>query len=144
MSNPQKRWSLGAALGRATGSGLAGGAAGAYMGSLGGPAGAGLAGAVGAAGGFVGGFLGAVLGHWWDEPPMFEETFGSAALFTVVVSGVLDIVTASISSSAVSSAPNFSTACFVLATICGFVGSASRSLIDDWRAQQARADSGRL
>ena len=141
MSNPKKRWSLGAALGRATGSGLAGGAAGAYMGSLGGPAGAGLAAAVGAAAGFVGGFLGATLGHWWDDPGLEPESFGSAALYTVVVSGVLLVVLSSIAAATISTARDFTSAWFSLSTMCGFLGAASRSLIDDWRAQAARAKS---
>jgi hypothetical protein len=135
MSNPDKRWSTGAALGRGTGAGIAAGATGFYMGSLGGPAGAGLAAMVGALGGFASGFLGYTVGHWWDEPALKAESFGSAALYTVVISGLLLITLSSIAATAIVAAPNPQQAIFALSSICGFLAAASRSLIDDWRAQ---------
>jgi hypothetical protein len=72
---------------------------------------------------------------------MVPESFGSAALYTVVVSGVLAILTVSMASPAISGAKDFTSACFILSVICGFLGAISRSLIDDWRAQEARARS---
>jgi len=139
MSNPDKRWSKGAALGRATGPAIGGGAVGFYMGMLGGPAGAAMGAAVCAAGGFASGFLGYALGHWWDEPAPQPESFGSAALYTIVISGFLLVTLSSIAATAILAAPSPDTALFTLSSICGFLGAASRSLIDDWRAQRVHA-----
>jgi len=137
VSNPDKRWSLGAALGRGTGSGIAGGVCGAYLGFLGGPAGATLGGAIGVAGGFAGGFLGAVIGHWWDAPPERPESFRSAALYTTVVSGALDAVVTTLAASHMIAAPQARLAWFTIAAFVGFVASASRNLLDDLRASMS-------
>ena len=89
MGNPDKRWSWGQALGRGVGPAIGAGGTAAVMGSMGGPIGAGLAPTIGAIGGFTGGFLGAALGYWWDAPPERAQPFGSAALFTFVVSAAV-------------------------------------------------------
>jgi hypothetical protein len=40
---------------------------------------------------FASGFIDCVPGHWWDQRERRRETFGSGALFRLVVSRVLDI-----------------------------------------------------
>lgn len=141
MSNPNKRWSWGGALGRSTGPTVSGAASGALAGALGGPLGIPAGAAVGGAIGFVGGFIGAALGHWWDEVKRKAESFGSGALFTLVISGILDIPFVLLAISHFSSENKIR----VLTLLIGFssiISSAAKSLIDDLHATySSRIDS---
>ena len=131
MSNREKKWSWRGALGRAAGPGLSGAASGALAGHLGGPLGVPVGAAVLGAIGFAGGFIGAALGHWWDQIDRPPEEFGSGALYTIVVSGILNFVFVLLA------APNFSkisdsgAALYVLIAGGSFISAASKSLIDD-------------
>jgi len=142
MSNRNKGpWSWGAALGRGTGGALGAGAAGVAMASFGGPAGMLLGGAIGATGGFVGGFLGYALGYAWDDPPEVTELFGSAALYTSVVSAVLATVFGFLAWERMAAHPeSLITGTFAMSALVGFISAMSRSLIDDMRASAIRKD----
>lgn len=135
MSNPNKRWSWGAALGRGVGPLIPSAATGALMGSFGGPLGPALGALIGGAGAFANGFFGAAFGHWWDAPPREPESFGSAALYTLVVTGVLEIVSAGLLAPLVVRATNVGLSIFLMTGVVAFVAAASRSLIDDWEAR---------
>jgi hypothetical protein len=134
MSNPEKKWSWGGAMGRATGSGLTGVAGGALAGHLGGPLGVPVGAAILGAFGFAGGFIGAALGHWWDQLDRPREEFGSGALFTLVVSGVLNLTFVLLAAPSFSKASDATAALYIL--VCGgsLMSSASKSLLDDLHA----------
>jgi hypothetical protein len=142
MSNPNKKWSLGAALGRAAGSALGSGGAGFVAGSIAGQIGAPLAALIGAGGGLVGGFTGAVLGYWWDAPPDEPESPSSALLYCSIVVGTLCSILYAIILPMVTVVrldPFIAEKGFAgFAILAGFLGSASRSLIDDLRAAARR------
>jgi hypothetical protein len=143
MSNPEKRWSWGAAFGRGVGPVIPSAASGALIGSLGGPLGPVLGAAIAAATAFANGFLGAVVGHWWDLPAQRPESFGSAALFTLVVSGVLNLVAGSFLAGVIAAAPRQALPIVLLTGLVAFIASASRSLLDDWNFGRPSRDSGR-
>jgi hypothetical protein len=144
VSNPQKRWSLGSALGRGIGGAIPAALTGAYVGSLGGPLGAPLGAAIGGVTAFASGFVGAALGYRWDDPFGATETFGSAALYVAVVGGVISATLGVASGAAIATAAQPGIALAAIASLSGFLGSISRSLIDDWRAQAALARHRRL
>jgi hypothetical protein len=134
MSNPNKVWSFGGAAGRATGSGLAGVASGAIAGSLGGPLGIPLGMAVFGAVGFAGGYVGACLGYWWDALERDPETFGSGALFSLVVNGVLNIVFLLLLGESVSTAHRPIMLLCLLVGFSSLISAALKSLLDDLHA----------
>jgi hypothetical protein len=139
MSNPNKKWSWGAAMGRGVGGIVGGGGAGAVMGSMGGPAGVALAAAVGAAGGFVSGITGALLGHLWDDPPLFARAAGSDALYMCVVSGTYaSLLWALVIGHLPAERESLLVAIFALTAFPGFLASMSLSLIDDIAARRER------
>jgi hypothetical protein len=101
------------------------------------PVGAALFGGIG----FVGGFVGAALGHWWDDMNRKLESFGSGALFTLVITGVLDLIFVLLASSSFSAINSFR-AMTLLVGFSSIIGGASKSLIDDLHATySARIDS---
>ena len=130
MSNANKVWSWGGAIGRATGSAISGAASGTMAGLLGGALSAPLAAVIGGAIGFSGGIIGAILGHKLDDMPPSGEAFGSGALFTLVVTGMLDIQLLGLFRTPL--APEATK--LLLSILLGFsslIGSASKSLLDD-------------
>ena len=140
MSNPEKQWSWRRTLGSATGSAIGGGAAGAVSGSVaGGPAGAAIGGAIGATGGFVSTILGSAIGYWWDELLDWPVSFGSAALYSAVVSGTLSAVLCFLALAQLSrNLQSLERGVFAITLLAGFLGALSSSLIDDLRASADR------
>jgi hypothetical protein len=144
MSNPEKHWSWGSTMGKATGAAVAAGGVGAAMGALGGPVGPIVGGAISFAGGFVSGFLGAALGHWWDIPSDERALFGSSALYTTVVCGLLSVILNFFALGHLSIRPEFAArGLFAISALSGFFGAVSLSLIDDWRASAERRKAER-
>jgi hypothetical protein len=75
--------------------------------------------------------MGAALGYWWDLLRRPPETFGSGALCSTVVGGVLTIPTLVLAHPqfATSPNPNLSMALFI--GIVSLLASAFKSLLDD-------------
>jgi hypothetical protein len=131
MSNPNKRWSWGSALGRSTGSAIAGASGGAITGSLGGPLGIPLGAAVFGVLGFTTGLMGAGLGHWWDDMLRDAETFGSGALYSLVVTGTLTVLAVLLAQPLLAVSPDATVTLSLIIGSLSVIGSASKSLIDD-------------
>lgn len=139
MSNPGKKWSWGMAFGRAVGGAVGPGAAAFVVGTLctigAGP----LMAFIGAAGGFTSGFLGAALGYWWGDPFDGPEPLSSAALYTMVVGGILASLLYFLAfDQLVAERNSVPQVYFWIGTLSAFFGSASRSLLDDLRASGER------
>lgn len=131
MSNPAKQWSWGGALGRATGTAIGGASTGAIAGSLGGPLGVPLGAAVFGGIGFTSSLIGSALGHWWDDISREEESFGSGALYTLVVAGALMLFATLLAQPMVARVPDPTLPLGLLIGFVSIVASASKSLIDD-------------
>ena len=141
MSRRKKRWSWRVALGRAAGPAIGAGAAGAVgAGLVTGGLGAPLGGAIAGGGAFLSSFLGTVFGHWADEPPSDEGTFGSALLFTTVVSGFLGLPCFLLAAPLAASMPMSHLPYALLGAVVGFFSSTAASLVDDLRARGDRDD----
>jgi len=139
MPRRKKRWSWRVALGRAAGPAIGLGVAGAVGAGLAtGGLGAPLGGAIAGGGAFLSSFLGTVFGHWADEPPSDEGTFGSALLFTTVVSGFLGLPCFLLAAPLAASIAMPHLQYALLGAAVGFFTSTAASLVDDWRARGDR------
>jgi len=136
MNNPNKQWSWNIALGRGIGSAIGAGGAAATAAALGtGGLGAPIGAAIGAAGGFVGGFLGTAFGYWLDDPSPYAESFNSAVLMNMVVSGFVAMTFLLLGADQISHSTDPRIGIIALCNFAGFLTTSLSSVLDDMRAR---------
>jgi hypothetical protein len=75
--------------------------------------------------------VGAAVGHWWDDMDRDKETFGSGALYALVVSGILMLFAVLILNPLLTSSPHPRLAFGIVVGGIALFSASSKSLIDD-------------
>lgn len=134
----KKRWSWKSTFGKAGIAAVAAGVVAAIGTAIIGP-GALIMGALTLVGGLAGGIGGDAWGYHCDDPFDESDSFGSAALYTSVVTGTLAALFDFLALNQLAAHPDLAKRGFVLiGALASFLGVASRSLIDDFRAANER------